>query len=47
MVRSDVILNELKGKLDVVEKKEHISEDFKVDRSADEDHLKTNIYIEI
>jgi hypothetical protein len=47
MVRSSVILNELKGKLKVVEKKERIPKDFKVDRSIDEDHIKTNIYVEI
>ena len=39
MVRSGVILNELKGKLKVVENKEHKLEDFKVDRSVDEDRL--------
>jgi hypothetical protein len=47
MVGSVVVLNELKGKLKVVEKKERIPEDFRVDRSADEDHIKTNIYVEI
>jgi hypothetical protein len=47
MVRSIVILNELKGKLEVVEKKERIPKDFRVDRSVDEDHIKTNIYVEI
>ena len=47
MVKSVVILNELKGKLEVVEKKECIPEDFRVDRSIDEDHIKTNIYVEI
>jgi len=47
MVRSVVVLNELKGKLEVVEKKERIPKDFIVDRSADEDHIKTNIYVEI
>jgi hypothetical protein len=47
MVRRVVILNELKGKLKVVEKKETIPEDFRVDRSVDEDHIKTNIYVEI
>ena len=47
MVRSIVIINELKGKLKVVEKKECIPEDFRVDRSVDEDHIKTNIYVEI
>ena len=36
-VRSVVVLNELKGKLEVVEKKERIPEDFRVDRSVDED----------
>jgi hypothetical protein len=29
----------LKGKLEVVEKKERIPEDFRVDRSVDEDQL--------
>ena len=37
MVRSVVVLNELKGKLKVVEKKKCIPEDFRVDRSDDED----------
>ena len=39
MARSDVILNELKGMLDVVEKKEHIPDALRVDRSANEDQL--------
>jgi hypothetical protein len=39
MARSDVILNELKGMLDVVEKKERIPEALRVDRSANEDQL--------
>ena len=47
MVISVVVLNELKGKLELVEKKERILEDFRVDKSTDEDHIKTNIYVEI
>ena len=47
MVTSVVVLNELNGKLEVVEKKERIPEDFRVDRSVDEDHIKSNIYVEI
>ena len=47
MVTSIVVLNELKGKLGVVEKKECIPKYFRVDRSVDEDHIKTNIYVEI
>ena len=47
MVRSVFILNGSRGKLEVVEKKERIPEDFRVDRSVDEDHIKSNIYVEI
>ena len=47
MVTSVVVLNELNGKLEVVEKKERIPEDFRVDRSVDEDHIKKIIYVEI
>lgn len=43
MVRSIVIINELKGNLKVVEKKQRILKGFRVDRSADEDHIKTYI----
>ena len=39
MVRSVFILNESRGKLEVVEKKERTPEDFRVDRSVDEDQL--------
>jgi hypothetical protein len=47
MVGSVVVLNDLKGKLKIVEKKECIPEYFRVDRSVDEDHIKINIYVEI
>jgi hypothetical protein len=47
IVRRVVILNGLKGKLEVVEKKKTILDDFKVDRSPNEYHIKINIYVEI
>jgi hypothetical protein len=43
MVGSVVVLNELKGKLKVVEKKERIPEYFRVDRSVDENQLDKEI----
>jgi len=40
MVRGIFILNELRGKLKVVEKKEHKPRDFRVGESADEDQIR-------
>ena len=40
MVRSVFILNESRGKLEVVEKKERKPRDFRVGESADEDQIR-------
>ena len=40
MVRGVFILNESRGKLEVVEKKERKPRDFRVDESADEDQIR-------
>ena len=43
MVRSVFILNESRGKLEVVEKKEHKPGDFRVGESVDEDQIDRDI----
>ena len=40
MVRGVFILNESRGKLEVVEKKERNPGDFRVGESVDEDHMR-------